>query len=70
MELIHNLCLLLVWGGYLSGMLSGIRQVFIKRIYLEDPMHKTLKNISENIVLDRHFIKILLTVYLNLINNV
>lgn len=34
MELIHNLCLLLVWG-YLSGMLSGIRQVFIKRIYLE-----------------------------------
>lgn len=69
MELIHNLCLLLIWG-YLSGMLSGIRQVFVKRIYLEDPMHKTLKKISENIVLDRHFMKILLTVYLNIINNV
>ena len=69
MELIHNLCLLLVWG-YLSGRLSGIRQVFIKRIYLEDPMHKTITNISENIVLTGHFIKILLTLYLNLINNV
>ena len=57
-------------GGAYLRMLSDIRQVFIKRIYLEDPMHKTITNISENIVLTGHFIKILLTLYLNLINNV
>lgn len=49
-------------------MVSDIRRVFIKRIYPEGPMHKIMTNISENIVLSGYFIKILSTIYLNLIN--